>query len=317
MKRLEPPAVRARSLLELRAAPEDPAPATAQFHGDLASDPATTQLNRVLENLEEMKRKIQDDGKQFDAEAQKSIHELDDASVPSSAPSSLLEESGPTDDSDSDGTDAVRKTLQGLQNRMKTDAEDFSAAVHKTSFNEATSFLETSSWDPKNTFDGLIQRLHGLSQRMTSQTEKFSKDAQESDEKHAMTLLGLEKNDRALVNVTAPKGSRGSSDSDSDNDSDKDGKSESESDGDVQSDSDPSSFLEEDPDASDKAKDADDDGDWAARESELQSSIKDEENELTHMAKKFHDNALREEQFSAEFKKAKMDKEARVESAHS
>ena len=77
------------------------------------------------------------------------------------------------------------------------------------------------------------------------------------------------------------------------------------------------SFLEEDPDASDKAKDADDDGDWAARESELQSSIKDEENELTHMAKKFHDNALREEQFSAEFKKAKMDKEARVESAHS
>merc|ERR1719502_2486375 len=114
-----------------------------------------------------------------------------------------------------------------------------------------------------------------------------------------MTLLGLEKNDRALVNVTAPKGSRGSSDSDSDND----GKSESESDGDVQSDSDPSSFLEEDPDASDKAKDADDDGDWAARESELQSSIKDEESELTSMAKKFHSNALKEEQFSAEFKK--------------
>merc|ERR1719359_233403 len=124
---------------------------------------------------------------------------------------------------------------------------------------------------------------------MNSETERFTKEAQEADERHAVALLGLEKNDRAAV---TPNGLS-----------------------DRESDSDPSSFLEEDPDANEKANEADDDGDWAARESELQSTIKDEENELQHMAKKFHANALKEEQFSAEFKKAKMDKEAHVESS--
>jgi len=76
------------------------------------------------------------------------------------------------------------------------------------------------------------------------------------------------------------------------------------------------SFLEEDPDATDKAKDADDDGDWAAKESEVQSAIKDEMNDLSHLSKKYAAMSRKEEQFAAEYRnKARVQKQKRVESS--